>query len=170
VPEALYLEELLFEGESFVVEEGGGFLSWNEALVTVSDNTKTVDKLANTTASGGQYIKVDFTTGYSQEYSLEFRLPKIFPGNYDLFWRGYYRPSGVVAFYVNDEYVGEFDNYNFRYPVQGNNPVNLFNKVSFEVTNIDKYEDIRVKMVYMGPGIGFQNGVNIDYISLVPSK
>ena len=97
-------------------------------------------------------------------------IPKIFPGNYDLVWRAYYRPSGVLKFYVNDEYVGEYDNYNFRYPVQGNNPKNYFNRVAFEVTNITKYEDITVKIEYTGPGIGSQNGLNIDYISLIPSK
>ena len=170
IPGNLYLEEIRYEGESFVTDQGGGFIAWNTELVSTSNDQYQPKILENTSASGGKYITIDLIRGSTELYSLEIKLPKIFPRPYKLTWRGYYRPSGILKFYVNDEYVGEFDNYNFRFPVNGINPVNFFNRVAFDVDNITSYNDIVVKIEYIGPGTGTLNGVCIDYLSLVPAN
>lgn len=170
IPGALYLEEIKYEGESYVIDQGSGFFAWDAELISTSNDLIQPKILDNISASEEQYITVDFPRGSTEIYSLEIQLPKIFPRPYKLVWRGYYRPSGIVKFYVNDVYVGEFDNYNFRYPVNGNNPENFFNHIEFDVDNITTYDDIVVKIEYTGPGIGSQNGICIDYLSLVPAN
>jgi hypothetical protein len=169
VPEELYLEEIKYEGEDLTLAVTGGFFAWNDELVTVSDNTINPKVFDHNVASEGKYVALNLPRGSTDPYSIEFRLPKVFPRKYKLVWRGNYQPSGVVAFFVNGEYVGEFDNYNFRYPVAGQNPQQGFNSVEFIVDNIDSYSDVSLKMEYQGPGIGSLNGICIDYVSLIPA-
>jgi hypothetical protein len=170
IPEELYLEEIRYEGEDLAIDVGGGFFAWDNERIISSDPTVSPVIYDHTSAAGGKYVGVNLPRGSTTAYSIQIKLPKIFPRKYTLTWRGNYRPSGVIAFYVNDEPIGEFDNYNFRYPVDGNNPVNGFNLKRFTVDNITAYNDVVVKMEYTGPGIGSLNGFNIDYISLTPAE
>ena len=169
IPEELYLEEIKYEGEDLVVEISGGFFSWDKERVETSDLTKNPTIFDHTTASGGKYVTVNLPRGYSSSYSIQLKLPKVFPRKYTLVWRGNDRPSGLIAFYSNGEYIGEFDNFYFRYPVNGNNPVNGFNKIEFSVDNITSFEDVTRKMEYQNSGLGTLNGISIDYISLTPA-
>ena len=168
IPEELYLEEIKYEGEDLAVEVSGGFFAWDAEQVTTSDITLIPSIYDHASASEGKYVSIDLPRGHAETYNIEFILPKIFPRIYKLVWRGNYRPSGVIAIYVNDELMGEFDNYNFRKPVNGSNPVNGFNKIEFLVENITSYSNVTIKMEYYDPGLGTLNGLNIDYVSLIP--
>jgi len=170
IPEKLYLEEIKYEGEGLIKVLSSGYLSWNSDIVTASNSLYTPTILNNVAASGGSYASLTLPRGSTTAYSLEIKLPKIFPRKYKLVWRGRYSPSGLVAFYINGEYIGEFDNYNFRYPVNGSNPVDFFNKIEFIVDNITEYDDVVLKMEYQSPGFGTTNGLSIDYISLIPTE
>jgi hypothetical protein len=103
----------------------------------------------------------------TEDFSIEFTIPRIFPNSYRFYWQAYFRPSGRVSFYVNGEQIGTFDNYNFRYPVDGINPVGSFNRKGFPVV-IEEYGEIHVKMVYEHYGTSTSsNGICLDYIELV---
>lgn len=169
IPEKLYLEEIKYEGEDFAVNTGGDFYAWDPDLVTPSDETKSPVNLDNASASGGKFVSVNLPRASADLYSIELILPKVFPRKYKLAWRGKSSPSGVIALYVNDLYIGEFDSYDFRRPVDGVNPINDFNIKEFDVDNISSYSDIVLKMEYTDPGGGSLNGLNIDYIALIPS-
>jgi len=169
IPEESYLEEIIYEGEDLTINVSGGYFTWDEELISSSDNTIIPNVFDSPSASDGKYVSIDLPRGSNESYSIELKLAKIFPRKYKLVWRGNYKPSGVVVIYVNDEYIGNFDSYNFRYPVQGINPDNGFNRVEFDVNNITSYSDVTVKLEYTSPGIGTLNGINIDYISLTPA-
>jgi hypothetical protein len=155
-----------FEGEDLIIFAGEGTYDWTDG-VTTSDPGKAPLLKTSENASDEAYLTVTLDRAQTADYSIEFRLPQVFPKNYTFYWRAYYRPSGRVSIYVNREKIGTFDNYNFRYPVDGKNPEGNFNQKGFPVS-ITEYGDIIVTMVYEHYGESTSNnGICLDYIELV---
>ena len=92
---------------------------------------------------------------------------------YRMEWRGNFRPSGMFALYVNDERIGEFDSFRFNksiISVTGERFIsdNGINTKDFWLENINEYGDVRIRFEYLGSGGQTSNGLNIDYIKLIP--
>ena len=169
IPEEIYQSRVRFEGEDLIELFGEGTYAWKEEVVT-SDPGKAPALKSSSIASGEAYLSVSLSRAQTADYSIEFKLPRVFPKNYKFYWRAYYRPSGKVSFYVNGEKIGTFDNYNFRYPVDGVNPVGSFNQKGFPVS-ITEYGDVHVKMVYEHYGDNTSsNGICLDYIELIAEE
>ena len=105
---------------------------------------------------------------------MEFTMKNILPMRYRLIWSANSRPSGHFAIYVNDEYIGEFDSNKFRSTVQSVTgeyfrPKEGFNSKDFWIENLTEFGDVRIRFVYLGPGREENNGLNIDYVKLIPA-
>ena len=186
VPEELYLEQRRFEAENFVESLGLGRYVWNTEFVTVSSDI-TTEPVANETdlASNDTIVSVSFVFNYTGDYSIEFILDNIFPGDYVLEWRGNYRPSGIYKVYVNSVDVtntspmvvsGSFDTFSFRELILSVVSEEYYipdgarnNSVDFLVKDIiSEYGSVVIKIEYQGSGSQSNNGLSIDYLALTP--
>lgn len=167
VPENLYIDTLKIEGEALIINRGEGKFAWIEEVKS-NDFSREPFHVESIYTSGGGYLSVALPRGYTGSYYFEFIFPRIFPNTYRFIWRANYRPSGIIEFYINDISIGKFDNYKFRNPVDGVNPDNGFNQKVFQVSHLTEYGNLKIRIEYTGPGTGTTNGVNLDYIMLLP--
>ncbi len=168
----LYQGEIRIEGEELIDSIGAGVFAWKEE-VSVSGLIVSPNKLSALEASEKSILNVSFPRKYSGEYTLEFSFRNVFPMKYRLEWRSNYRPSGNYAIYINEEKIGEYDTYNLRssvISVTGERfiPDNGFNSKDWWVDNITGFGDVTIRFEYLDPGRGSSNGINIDYLSLIP--
>lgn len=169
IPANLYIDSLIMEGEKLAVASGSQFV-WSENVITNNSLFKP-EVLSSTEASGGKYVTVPMPRGYATKYYIEFYFPKVFPNVYNFTWRANYRPSGFINVYVNDVKVGSIDNYSFRNPVDGNKPTTSgFNQKVWKNITVEEYGDLRIRFEYAMAGSGTTNGINIDFVSLLPVK
>ena len=181
IPDSLYLNPFVVEAESFLRETGIDKYTWNESVIAQSDMSFIPDKLLNVDASNDSIISLVFPQGYEGSFSVELTIPPQFPRRYILVVGTNMYYGGIYEVYVNDEWVGDFDYYDFivnagynyssvtgevyaPYPHSNSN----FNKFDFDVTNLTEYGEVKVKFVYKGSGDIFDNGFVIDYIALEP--
>jgi len=172
VDKDLYQGDILIEGEDLVDSIGAAKFAWKED-VSASGLVVAPNKLTALEASGGSIVNVSFPRNYSGDYALEFNFKNVFPRKYRLEWRANYRPSGLYAIYINDEKIGEFDNYNLSQSVLSVTgerylPENGYNSKDWWVENITEFGDVHIRFEYMGPGTVKSNGLNIDYLVLIP--
>ncbi len=172
VPDSLFFGSNKIEGEELIDSIGSFLYAWKDE-VKVTGEIVTPQYSPSIFASEGASVVVPLPSNFSGEYTVEFKFKNIFPGRHRLLWRANYRPSGVYAIYVNDEKIGEFDNFYLRnsvISVTGERfaPDNGFNSKDFLVENIDEFGEVTIKFEYLGKGVQSNNGFNIDYISLIP--
>lgn len=169
VPSNLYIDTLIIQGEDLLIPAGSDF-TWDEEVIT--SDVLIVPKMVNSVqASNEKYLSVTLPRGSSTSYYIEFVFPKVFPNTYKFLWRANYRPSGFIACYYNDELIGSFDNSYFRYPIDGNKPTSEgFNQKVWQNIVVDNYGDIRIKIEYQFPGAGTSNGINLDFVALIPQN
>ena len=122
----------------------------------------------------GTLVNVQFQRNYSGEYNLEFTFKNVFPMKYRLEWKASYRPSGVFSVFVNGTDLGAYDTYNLRQSVisvtgERFSPDEGFNTKDWWVVSITDFGDVSIRIEYLDSGIGSNNGLNIDYISLIPA-
>jgi len=173
VDESLYRAEIRKEGESLLDSVGQDKYSWKES---VQLDGKIVEPALSfsSQASNGKAVIIGLGRSFSGEFSIEFSIKNILPGRHRLQWRANYRPSGIFIIYINDEPIGEFDTFNLRYSIPSITgevfrPSSAgFNSVDFWVNNITEYGDVKVKFEFKESGISTDNGMNIDYVSLIP--
>ncbi|MFC2079998.1 fasciclin domain-containing protein [Bacteroidota bacterium] len=174
VDDSLYLGDISKEGESLLDSIGNNEFSWNES-VKLSGEIIEPEMLYSNEASNGRVAITRMGFSFSGTYSVEFTFQNIFPGRHRLEWRAPYRPSGVFTIYVNNEEVGEFDSFNLRYSIPSITgsifrPSSAgFNSVDFWVNNITEYGDVKVKFEFKESGVSSDNGLAIDYVSLIPA-
>ena len=167
VPLNLYIDTLIFEAED-LAEAAGSLFAWKEE-VKVSDELINPMVVNAQEASEGRYLSVGLPRGSDETYWIEFVFPKLFPNTYKFLWRANYRPSGNISVFFNDEEIGSFDNYYFRFPIDGNKPTSTgFNQKEWGNISIEEYGDLRIRFEYASPGAGTSNGINIDYVALFP--
>ena len=173
VEKDLYQGEIRIEGEDLIDSIGAGVFAWKEG-VTSTGLTVAPDKQYAEQASEGTLVNVQFSRNYSGEYNLEFTFKNVFPMKYRLEWRASYRPSGVFSVFVNGTDLGSYDTYNLRQSVisvTGDrfSPDEGFNTKDWWVESITEFGDVSIRIEYKDSGFGSNNGLNIDYISLIPA-
>lgn len=180
IGDSLYVENIL-EAEEMVDSIGLGRWVWSPERVEVENpKFQPMEQKVNT-ASNDSTVSVRFTSNFEGTYSITFRIKHVFPNNYRLVWRTNYRNTGIYSIYVNDELMPlgmtdkeEYDTYGLLegfwsvlgfklYPDKRG-----FCDVDGEV-NIEEYGDVKVKIEYKGSGEGSTNGLNFDYIALIPN-
>ena len=164
--------ERRIEGEHLVKEAGGGKITWKDG-VTTSGSLVDPKIFNNYNAENDSIIIVEFGNYYNGEFMLEFYLPNLYPQRYRLELGSQSRPSGVFEFLIQDEPVGEFDLFRLRNAIQSVTgeffiPNFGFNRVDFLVNNITEQGPVKVGIRYIQRGGASQNGILIDYISLIP--
>lgn len=167
VPLNLYIDTLILEAEE-LAEAAGSLFAWKEE-VNSSDDLIDPMIVNSQEASGGKYLSIGLPRGSEEVYWVEFVFPKVFPNTYKFLWRANYRPSGNISVFFNDEEVGSFDNYYFRFPIDGNKPTSTgFNQKEWGNITIEEYGDLKIRFEYESKGAGTSNGINIDYVALFP--
>jgi len=178
IGDSLYLGEKKVEAEDLVDSIGAGKYTWRKG-VTVTGNTtfQPVQKPVVKIASNDTLVDVSFGRNYKGKYAIEFLIKDVFPMEYRFVWRSSYRTSGKFAIYINDLKIKEYDTYNLSattgvFSVAGGRffPKDGLNMFDFWVNNITEFGDVRVKIEYISSGLSPENGLNIDYISLIPKK
>jgi len=176
IPDSLYMNPSVFEGESLLRETGVNKYTWKESVKADSDMGFTPDKLFFSNASNDSVVSIIFPQGYEGAFSVEFTMPAQFPRKYLLVVSTHMYYGGIYDVYVNDELTGTFDYYDFirfngyNYSVTGDRyyPEGNINKFDMWVENITEYSTVKIKFVYTGPGFSFDQGFIIDKIALEP--
>jgi len=174
IADSLFLGDKVIEGEDLIEAVGAGKYAWGEGVMTTGEVIEP-ERSSAESASNGALVNIPFGRSFAGNYSLEFGFEDILPMRYRLEWRGSFRPSGLFAIYVNDEQIGEFDSFRFNksvISVTGERFIsdNGINSKDFWVENITEYGDVRIRFEYLGSGGQTSNGLNIDYINLIPVK
>lgn len=183
VPEYLYQGEVRIEGESMVDSLGSGLYYWKPQFKVSGESEAVATNPVKSYSQGAENDSLMILTFPSQpfegEFKLEFSFKNMLPQRYQLVWAANYRPSGVYNIYANDELIKEkFDMFGLRKTVygelgdfylpdeQGNN------KLDAVLDNITEFGDIKITIEYDGRGgttsVVPVNGINIDYIALIP--
>lgn len=177
IPDSLYMDPSVFEAEWLLRQTGVNKFAWDEAVKVESDMSFIPSKLFYNQASNDSLLSVIFPQGYEGNFSVEFKMPPQFPRRYILVIATNMYYGGIYDIYVNDELVGTFDYYDFiRFEgynyssVTGKRffPTGNINKFDVLVDNLTAYSEVKVKLVYTGPGDSFDNGFIIDNFSLKP--
>ncbi len=173
IDSTFYLGGAQVEGESLIDTLGIGTWTWKDGVEFTGLNVSPLG-LESTNASNGGALLAPFPRGFTGEFTLQFTIKNILPMRYRLEWSANSRPSGLFAIYVNDEYIGEFDSNKFRSTVQSVTgeyfrPLEGFNRKDFWVENLSEFGDVNIRFVYLGPGREENNGLNIDYVKLIPA-
>jgi len=173
IDSSFFMGSIQVEGESLIDTLGIGAWTWKHGVLTTGINVSPIG-LESTTASKGAVLLAPFSRGFTGEFSMEFTIKNVLPMRYRLIWSSNSRPSGLFAIYVNDIYIGEFDSNKFRSTVQSVTgeyfrPDNGFNRKDFWVDNLTEFGDVKIRFVYLGPGLEENNGLNIDYVKLIPA-
>jgi hypothetical protein len=172
IDSALYNGEYSVEGEMLIDSVGAGKWTWKKDVKVTGAITEPV-KLLSATASEEAVINVELPRSYSGEYTLEFFIKNVLPMRYRLVWRGNSRPSGLYAIFINGEKIGEFNSFNFRSTILSVTgeyfiPFDGYNRKDFWVDHLTEFGDVSVKFVYLSSGGQNNNGLNIDYVKLIP--
>jgi len=173
IDSSFYLGGIQVEGESLIDTLGIGTWTWKEGVETTGINLSPLG-LESTNASNGSVLLALFPRGFTGEFTLQFTMKNILPMRYRLLWSANSRPSGLFAIYVNDVYIGEFESNKFRSTVESVTgeyfrPNEGFNRKDFWVENLSEFGDVNIRFEYLGPGREENNGLNIDYVKLIPA-
>jgi len=183
IGDSLYKGENIIEAESLVDSIGLHRYVWNNSVkITGRKDFQPTQMYVKEYASEDTVVDVNFEANFQGTYTIEITFPDIFPRDYQLIWRSNYRTTGVYAIYVNGEKpldVGgmphiEYDTYYLStavfsvipgkkfWPQQG------FNQKDFLVTNLTEFGDAVLKIEFLRPGLGSDNGLSIDFVALIP--
>lgn len=179
IGDTLYRRNIL-EPEDFVESIGLNRFSWIDEGVKVEGNLNYLPvKQKIDGASNDTIVGVKFDKGYNGDYALTLTMKYVLPQKYRMVWRTQYRISGIYSVYINGvkvllglDQLEEFDTIeliNGFYSVTGQkiNPDKKgFCNVDAWVENITNYGNVDIRIEYHGPGLGFENGLSIDYIGL----
>ena len=181
IGDTLYLRNIL-EPEDFVESIGLSKFSWIDGSVTIEGNVnyQPVKQLV-AGESNDTIVTVKFNKGFSGDYALSLTMKHVFPRRYRIVWRTQYRTSGIFSLYVNgvkillgserlEEYdtFGLLDGFNSVTGQKVNPDRKGFCDVDGWVENLVDYGNVSIRIEYQGPGMGFENGLSIDYIGFYP--
>ncbi len=176
VPDTLFTGAYRLEGEWLLEEIGLNKFAWLEEVNVTSDLSFSPLQEFVRDASNDSIIRVPFTKGYDQEYSLEIKINTLFPRKYLMVVRTHMYVGGIYDIYVNNELVLNIDYYDYVlnrelwYSVTGKRykPEGAFNLFDCFVENTGEYGTTTLKFVYREPGRVLSNGLVIDYIDFIP--
>lgn len=179
VPPYLYQGEVSIEGEHMVDSVAAGVYFWLPDY-TVTGNIDVVSafpsKIISPGARNDSVVSLAFPgLNYSGEFNFDFYFKDMFPQKYLFVWGANFRPSGYYQIYVNDVLIREFDTFFLRNPVPSvvpgeyYFPVNGHNQFDAWIEGLTEFGDIKITLKYLAPGSYSTNGLNIDFISLIPA-
>ncbi len=176
VPDTLFNGPTRIEGESLVRPIGINKYAWRPEVKVASGLSFTPIREYSSTSSNDSIVRVSFTKGYSQNFSLQLKIKTLFPRRYLMVVRTHMFVGGIYDIYVNDELVMNIDYYDYVlnrelwYSVTGvrYRPEGTYNRFDCWVDNKNEYGNTTLKFVYVGPGKVASNGLIIDYIDFVP--
>jgi len=184
VPDELYAQNI-HEGE-WLCKKLGGQYSWDIDKVKLEGNNSFQPvKQLFTGGSNDTIISAEFGKNYTGEYAINFSIPNVFPRTYRFVWKTNFRTSGIYSIYINGEIIllGDsgfytdneqldiFDLSNGFYSALGYKvwPDNSgFIEVDGMVNNVIDYGEVEVRIEYRGSGNASVNGLNMDYVALLP--
>lgn len=184
IPTSLY-EENSLEGEALCTKVGDQF-TWDEDKITLEGNSSFQPrKQVFEGASNDTVINVEFSKNYEETYAVSFKIKNVFPRTYRIVWKTNFRTSGIYSIYVNGEIItlGDpgfypnseeldvFDLSNGFYSTLGYKvwpDESGYLELDGRVDNITEYGDVDIKIEYRGSGNATVNGLNMDYVTLLP--
>ena len=176
VPDSLYKEAVRFEGETLLEEAGIDRYTWSEEANVNSDVFFEPYREFVPKASNDSILRVLFSLGYDNDYSLEFKTNYLLPRRYLVKVRTHMDYGGIYDVYINDELVKTFDYYDYlRYrggiipSVTGGFlvPQGRYNSYDFYV-DIKEFGKPKIRFEYKEPGDTPNQGLVIDYIDFSP--
>lgn len=178
VPPYLYKGEVYVEGEHMVDSVAAEVFFWKpEYKVSGSIDAVAASpfRIISPGARNDSIVTATFPgISYDGEFTFEFTFSNMFPQKYLFVWGANFRPSGMYEVYVNDVMITQVDLFNLRsaYPsvVPGHfhMPVNGNNMVDAWVDHLTEFGDVKITLKYISSGRYSTNGINIDFISLIP--
>jgi uncharacterized surface protein with fasciclin (FAS1) repeats len=172
--DSLYLGNIRIEGEDLIDAIGSNNYEWREFVsISGEQGIKPFEELVPQ-ASNQAILTVSYDPDFSGNYAIEFTVENLFPLDYQLIWRASPRIGAVYAIYVNDKKIREFDLNNLNrvvFPEVGEIPFypeNGYNQFDALIDNIEEFGDISIRIEYIRPGGSSFDGLNIDYIDLIP--
>ncbi len=182
IPDTLFAGAVRYEGEWLLDRTGIDKFSWKDSVAYISDLPFPPVQENIKSASNDSILKVSFSTGYSGQFSIEFKVKNLFPRKYLMVVKTLVRIGGIYDIYVNDDLVKSFDYKKYtQYPknllqsVTGKYYVSDdlgYNKFDCWVQNDADYGKATVRFEYMGPTIDptktVKPGLVIDYIDFIP--
>jgi len=177
IPDTLYAGGTKLEAELLTAQTGLNRYAWNDRVDMRSTSPFEPVQEFVSSASGDSIVRVIFPKGYSDEFSLEFKSPSLFPRQYLLVIRTHMDIGGIYNIYVNDELMKTFDYYEYILyrglmfsVVSGKiyKPTGRFNSFDMYVENIAEYGPAKIRFEYKEPGRVSNNGFVLDYIEFIP--
>ncbi len=177
IPDSLYQGGTKMEGEDLLHPTGLNKYAWKDSVYASSDISLIPSQELIQGASNDSIIRVNFPKGYSGNFSLEFKSPKLFPRKYQMVIATHMDIGGIFDIYVNDELVKTFDYYQYiiyrgvLFSVTGERfiPRGRFNRFDMYVDNLVEYGNAKIRIEYKGPSFVASNGLVIDYIDFIPA-
>jgi hypothetical protein len=180
IPDSLYTGGSRLEAEVLTVLTGINKYAWIEGVIARHTIPLAPEQEFIITASEDTIVKVRFPNGYSDDFSLEFNSPTLFPRKYVMEVRTHMDIGGIYDIYVNDELVRTFDYAAFHDPVYKGIiasvipgefyiPEGRFNSFDMYVENVIDYGTAVIRFEYKGPGTLSSNGFVFDYIEFRPA-
>ncbi len=177
IPDTLLNGSYRFEGEELIYETAANKYAWNEEVEVISDTYFPPLRQYIKTASNDSILNVSFQKGYSGAFSVEFKIPQLFPRKYLMVVRTSINVGGIYEVYLNDElaatidYGTDFDSWGVFTSVTGKKykpTSNGYNNWDCWLLNTADYGNAVLKLVYTGPSTVLYNGLLMDYIDFIP--
>ncbi len=109
VPDTLFKGAVRFEGEWLLTRTGIDKFSWRDSVTYASDIPFPPTQTNVKTASNDSILQVSFSSGYSGQFLVGFKVKNLFPRRYLMVIRTLVRKGGIYDIYVNDQLVRTFD-------------------------------------------------------------
>ncbi len=178
IPDTLFSGSVRFEGEWILRETGINKYGWNKDVVIYSDYPFAPNQQYIPSASNDSILSVNFSTGYTGRYSVEFNVDNLLPRKYVMLIRTHMEVGGIYEIYVNDELVKTFDYYYYvlykgiYWSVTGKRylPEGAYNYFDCWVENLQEYGKAKIRFEYKEPGKVRLKGLIFDYIDFIPSN
>jgi hypothetical protein len=110
IPDTLFKGSVRIETEWYVKETGISKYTWREEITDVSSSTPFIVVADSVpTASNDSLIHIDFGQGYSGNYSVSFKIDKLFPREYLMVVKTKGSWGAVFEVYINDVLIRTID-------------------------------------------------------------
>lgn len=176
VPDTLYKAAVRFEAEWLLRTVGQNYV-WYPFAKNISTVQFAPSKNYIPTHSNDTVMFVNFSNGYTGNWTLEFNVDNLFPRRYLAVFHISPVWGGIYDIYVNNQLVRTF-NYgteisiykvvNSVIPNKKYYPKWEWTKFDFWVDDLEVYGTAKIKLVYKGPGTSLRNGIGLDYIDFIP--
>jgi hypothetical protein len=166
-----------FEGEWLLEKTGSNKFAWFENVDVQSSVSFEPQQVYTSTASNDSIIYVGFSYDYNGDFSVEFKVDKLFPREYLMVVKTSMTLGGIFNVYFNDDLVKTIDSYDFVLnpwyhasvrPGRVYWPESGFINYDCWIDNENEYGAATVRFEYVGAGSMPSQGLIFDYIDFIP--